>query len=113
MNLENIYNLQTKQKMKWKILVLTFKLTENSWYEFVNHKDLKIGILSRNTLSYEDINKKKSFVCFASFQDFLGKNSRLLKLKINGQNKINWDRRNFTISLWIRGQRGLRHILKR
>ncbi len=84
------------EKMKWtKILVLTFKpAVENSWYEdLVNHKDFENWqFLSRNTLSYESIDKKKSFVCFASFQDFLGKNSAGgIKIKNKWAHKINWD----------------------
>ena len=84
------------QKMKWKkILVLTFKpAVENSWHEdLVTHIDFEDWqFISRNTLRYEDINKNKAFVCFASFQDFLGKNSAGgIKIKNKWAHKINWD----------------------
>ena len=61
------------EKMKWsKILVLTFKpAVENSWYQdLINHVDFKNWqFVSRETDSYDKINKSKPFVCFASFQD--------------------------------------------
>ena len=84
------------QKMKWKqILVLTFKpAVENSWYEdLINHIDFADWqFVSRNTINYEDINKNKPFVCFASFQDFLGKNSAGgIKIKNKWAHKVNWD----------------------
>ena len=84
------------QKMKWKkILVLTFKpAVENSWHEdLVTHIDFEDWqFISRNTSRYEDINKNKAFVCFASFQDFLGKNSAGgIKIKNKWAHKINWD----------------------
>ena len=62
------------------------------WYEdLINHIDFEDWqFISRNTKSYEDIDKKKPFVCFASFQDFLGKNSAGgIKIKINGHIKSN------------------------
>ena len=84
------------EKMKWKqILVLTFKpAVENSWYDdLINHIDFDgWQFVSRNTNSYEDIDKSKPFVCFASFQDFLGKNSAGgIKLKNKWAHKVNWD----------------------
>ena len=50
--------------------------------------------LSRNTLSYESIDKKNLSYVLHLFQDFLGKNSRtgmVLKLKNKWAHKINWD----------------------
>ena len=84
------------KKMDWsKILVLTFKpAVENSWYEdLINHIDFEgWQFISRNTKSYEDIDKKKPFVCFASFQDFLGKNSAGgIKIKNKWAHKVKWD----------------------
>ena len=70
---------QLAKKMGWKkVLVITFKpAVEDSW-----EQDLKKHIdfegwqffSKHNGLKYEDLNKKKPFVCFGSFQDFLGKN---------------------------------------
>lgn len=58
-----------------KVLVLTFKLAvEDAWKQ-----DLKINFdfeswqfVSRGGLTYEQADKDKSIVCFASLQDFLG-----------------------------------------
>jgi hypothetical protein len=42
--------------------------------------------------TYDDIDKNKPFVCFASFQDFLGKNKAGgIKLKNEWAHAINWD----------------------
>jgi len=87
---------QLAKKMNWsKLLVLTFKpAVQSAWEE-----DLKKHIdfngwqfISRNGLSYGNANKKKPFVCFASFQDFLGKNEvGGIKLKNEWAHAINWD----------------------
>ena len=84
------------RKMKWsKILILTFKpAVENSWKEdlfsHINFKDWQF--ISKDTNSYNDIYKSKPFVCFASFQDFLGKNSAGgIKVKNKWAHKIKWD----------------------
>jgi len=87
---------QLAKKMEWKkLLVLTFKpAAQSSWEE-----DLKTHIdfidwqfISRNGLKYEEINKDGPFVCFASFQDFLGKNNAGgIKLKNEWAHAINWD----------------------
>jgi hypothetical protein len=70
---------QLAKKMAWrKVLVLTFKpAVQSAWEE-----DLKCHIdfqgwqfISTNGLSYEEANKKRPFVCFGSFQDYLGRNS--------------------------------------
>jgi hypothetical protein len=70
---------QLAKKMKWKkILVLTFKpAVQNAWQEdLMSHVDFDgWQFISRDGLSYEDANKDRPFVCFGSFQDFLGKNS--------------------------------------
>ena len=71
------------KKMKWnKILILTFKpAVENSWredlYSHINYKEWQF--ISKDTNSYNDIDKSKPFACFASFQDFLGKNKDFLE----------------------------------
>ena len=84
------------QEMGWsKILVLTFKpAVENSWIDdLYSHVDFEgWQFLSRGSSSYEDIDKSKPFVCFASFQDFLGKNDLGgIKVKNEWAHLINWD----------------------
>ena len=88
---------QLAKKKKWrKVLVLTFKpAVQSAWEE-----DLKCHIdfegwqfISRNGLSYEEADKKKPFVCFGSFQDYLGKNSSTggIKYKNEWVHATNWD----------------------
>jgi hypothetical protein len=84
------------QEMKWKkLLVLTFKpAVENSWKEDLNsHIDFKDWqFISRTSKSYNDIDSDKPFVCFASFQDFLGKNrAGGIKLKNEWAHNVDWD----------------------
>ena len=84
------------EEMNWeRILILTFKpAVENSWKEdLLFHKDFsKFDFVSKNYKTYEEINPKKPFVCFASFQDFLGKNAAGgIKLKNQWAHKIKWD----------------------
>lgn len=85
------------KKMKWrKVLVLTFKPAVQSAWE----GDLKCHVdfrgwqfISRNGLTYEEANKSKPFVCFGSFQDYLGKNpsSGGIKTKNEWVHATNWD----------------------
>jgi hypothetical protein len=88
---------QLAKKMGWsKVLVLTFKpAVQSAWEE-----DLKCHIdfrgwqfISPGGLSYEDANKKKPFVCFGSFQDYLGRNPSTggLKTKNEWAHATNWD----------------------
>lgn len=84
------------QKMNWnKILVLTFKpAVQNAWQEDLNsHLDfVNWQFISNNSLGFEEIDSKKPFVCFGSFQDFLGKNSvGGIKAKNEWVHSINWD----------------------
>ena len=84
------------QKMNWnKILVLTFKpAVQNAWQEDLNsHLDfVNWQFISNNSLDFEEIDSKKPFVCFGSFQDFLGKNSvGGIKAKNEWVHSINWD----------------------
>lgn len=84
------------QKMNWnKILVLTFKpAVQNAWQEDLNsHVDfVNWQFISNNSLDFEEIDSKKPFVCFGSFQDFLGKNSvGGIKAKNEWVHSINWD----------------------
>ncbi|HCU22671.1 MAG TPA: restriction endonuclease, partial [Candidatus Atribacteria bacterium] len=86
---------QLAKKMRWsRLLVLTFKpAVQNAWEE-----DLKTHIdfegwqfISRNGLTFEEVDKKKPFVCFGSFQDFLGKNEiGGIKAKNEWVHSINW-----------------------
>lgn len=87
---------QLAKKMGWKkVLVLTFKPAVVSAWE----EDLKTHIdftgwqfISRNTLSFEQADKKKPYVCFGSFQDFLGRNEvGGIKAKNEWVHSTNWD----------------------
>src|SRR5574344_79620 len=85
-----------EQKMNWnKILVLTFKpAVQNAWQEDLNsHVDfVNWQFISNDSLDFEEIDSKKPFVCFGSFQDFLGKNSvGGIKAKNEWVHSINWD----------------------
>lgn len=87
---------QLAKKMKWtKILVLTFKpAVQNAWEDdLMSNIDFKgWQFVARNRLSFSDTNKNKPFVCFASFQDVLGKNSvGGIKIKNEWVHSINWD----------------------
>tara|TARA_Y100001970_G_scaffold160009_1_gene195775 strand:+ start:9407 stop:11887 length:2481 start_codon:yes stop_codon:yes gene_type:complete len=84
------------KEMNWrKVLILTFKpAVENSWAEDLrSHIDFKEWqFISRSTQSIDDINQNNPFVCFASFQDFLGKTkSGGIKLKNKWAHKVEWD----------------------
>lgn len=87
---------QLALKMDWtKILVLTFKpAVKNAWEEDLKqHKDFEgWQFISRDGISYEDACKNKPFVCFGSFQDYLGK-SKVGGIKPNNEwvHAINWD----------------------
>jgi hypothetical protein len=87
---------QLVKQIGWsKVLVLTFKpAVQNAWEE-----DLKSHIdfagwqfISRNGLRFDQIDNNKPFVCFGSFQDYLGKNSvGGIKSKNEWVHTINWD----------------------
>lgn len=88
---------QLAKKMGWrKVLVLTFKpAVQNAWEE-----DLKCHIdfngwqfISPCGLAYEQVDKKRPFVCFGSFQDYLGKNKSTggIKTKNEWVHTTNWD----------------------
>lgn len=88
---------QLAKKMGWKrVLVLTFKpAVQNAWEEDLKrHVDFKgWQFISPGGLSYEDADKKKPFVCFGSFQDFLGKNKSTggIKTKNEWVHANHWD----------------------
>jgi len=84
------------EEMQWKrVLILTFKpAVENSWKEDLElHNDFKgWQFISRAAKSFDEIDINKPFVCFASFQDFLGKNkSGGIKLKNKWAHAVDWD----------------------
>jgi hypothetical protein len=87
---------QLARKMDWrKILVLTFKpAVQSAWEEDLKgHIDFRNWqCISPGGLSYEKADKKKPFVCFGSFQDYLGKNSSGgIKPKNEWVHAIHWD----------------------
>ena len=90
---------QLAKKMGWtKILVMTFKpAVENAWDEdlkdHVDFQDWQFVSASENTMWHEEINEKKPFVCFGSFQDYLGKNKSTggVKTKNKWVHDTKWD----------------------
>lgn len=87
---------QLAKKMDWrKVLVLTFKpAVQSAWQEdLLTHVDFKDWqFISSNGLNIDEINKNKPFVCFGSFQDYLGKNDAGgIKAKNEWVHTINWD----------------------
>lgn len=87
---------QLARKMKWtRVLVLTFKpAVQSAWEEdLLTHTDFdQWQFISRDGLSFSDADKSKPFVCFGSFQDFLGRNSAGgIKLKNEWAHTIHWD----------------------
>jgi hypothetical protein len=87
---------QLAKKMKWqKVLVLTFKpAVEHAWEaDLKQHQDFEgWQFISPKGLRYEDAVNDKPFVCFGSFQDYLGKTkSGAIKAKNEWVHTINWD----------------------
>jgi hypothetical protein len=87
---------QLALRMGWKrLLVLTFKpAVKNAWEEdLASHVDFRgWQFVSNGDKTYDDIDKNEPFVCFASFQDFLGRNKAGgIKLKNEWAHAINWD----------------------
>jgi len=88
---------QLAKKMGWKkILVLTFKpAVQNAWDEDLQtHVDFEgWQFIARNGLTFEQADKKKPFVCFGSFQDYLGKNASTggIKTKNKWVHDTKWD----------------------
>src|SRR3989344_4843646 len=85
------------QEMGWKkILVLTFKpAVENSWEDdLMSHIDFEGWqfVSKHNGIKPESLNKKKPFICFGSFQDYLGKSEiGGIKIKNKWVHKTKWD----------------------
>jgi len=88
---------QLARKMGWrKVLVLTFKpAVQSAWEEDLKcHVDFQgWQFISPRGLSYEESNKKKPFVCFGSFQDYLGRNPSTggIKTKNEWVHTTQWD----------------------
>ncbi|MEK7757484.1 MAG: GIY-YIG nuclease family protein, partial [Planctomycetota bacterium] len=88
---------QLAKQMGWrKVLVLTFKpAVQSAWEEDLKcHVDFKgWQFISPGGLSYEEADKKKPFVCFGSFQDYLGRNSSTggIKTKNEWVHSTHWD----------------------
>ncbi len=85
------------KNMGWrKVLVLTFKpAVQSAWEEDLKcHVDFKgWQFISPGGLSYEEADKKRPFVCFGSFQDYLGRNPSTggIKTKNEWVHSTNWD----------------------
>ena len=84
------------KKMNWKrVLVLTFKpAVQGAWEEDLkNHVDFKgWQFISPGGLSYDDADQSKPYVCFGSFQDYLGRNKAGgIKAKNEWVHATNWD----------------------
>lgn len=89
------YQLALKQGWT-KVLVLTFKpAVQSSWKEdLLSHVDFEgWQFISKDGLTYEDADKNKPYVCFGSFQDYLGKNSSTGGIKTRNEwvHATNWD----------------------
>lgn len=89
---------QLAKTMGWKrVLVLTFKpAVHNAWEDdLMNHVDFEGWQFVSNhegTLDSTEIDWDSPFVCFGSFQDFLGKNTYgRIKAKNEWAHAINWD----------------------
>ena len=88
---------QLAKKMGWRrVLVLTFKpAVQSAWEEDLKcHVDFRDWqFISPGGLSYEAANKKRPFVCFGSFQDYLGRNPSTggIKTKNEWVHSTNWD----------------------
>jgi len=88
---------QLALQMGWqKVLVLTFKpAVQNAWEEdLMLHVDFKgWQFIKPGGLSFEDVDTTKPYVCFGSFQDYLGKNPSTggIKTKNEWVHTTNWD----------------------
>ena len=88
---------QLAKKMGWtKVLVLTFKpAVQSAWQEDLSsHIDFEgWQFISKGGLTYEEANKKKPFVCFGSFQNYLGRNksTKGIKTKNEWVHATHWD----------------------
>jgi len=85
------------ERMKWKkILVLTFKpAVQSAWEEdLLCHIDFDgWQFLKSGGTSWDEADHEKPFVCFGSFQDYLGRNKNTGGIKTKNQwvHDLNWD----------------------
>jgi len=88
---------QLAKCMGWKkVLVMTFKpAVQNAWEEDLRcHVDFQgWQFIKPGGLTFEEIDKNKPFVCFGSFQDYLGRNPSTggIKTKNEWVHTTNWD----------------------
>jgi len=90
---------QLALKMGWtKVLVLTFKpAVASAWEEdLATHKDFhgwQFISNAEHTLNFDDADETQPFVCFGSFQDFLGRNAQTggIKTKNEWVHLADWD----------------------
>ncbi|MDI3462647.1 MAG: Type II restriction endonuclease [Nitrospira sp.] len=88
---------QLAKRMGWrKVLVLTFKpAVQSAWEEDLKcHVDFKgWQFIKPGGLTYEQADKKRPFVCFGSFQDYLGRNPSTggIKTKNEWVHSTHWD----------------------
>src|SRR3989338_5602006 len=88
---------QLAKKMGWRrVLVLTFKpAVQTAWGDDLKcHIDFKDWqFISPGGLPFSKVSKKRPFVCFGSFQDYLGKNKNTggIKTKNEWVHAIDWD----------------------
>ena len=106
---------QLALRMGWtKVLVLTFKpAVQSAWEDDIkNHVDFDgWQFISRGGLSYDEADHSKPFVCFGSFQDFLGRSKEgAIKPKNEWVHTTNWDCVIFDeyhFGAWREGAKGL------
>ena len=88
---------QLAKRIGWrKVLVLTFKpAVQSAWEEDLTcHVDFKgWQFIKPGGLTYERADKKRPFVCFGSFQDYLGRNPSTggIKTKNEWVHSTHWD----------------------
>lgn len=87
---------QLALRMGWrKLLILTFKpAVQNAWKEDLErHVDFDgWQFASRDGLQLKDVDPARPFVCFGSFQDYLGRNAAGgIKPRNAPVHEINWD----------------------
>jgi len=88
---------QLAKRMGWKkVLVLTFKpAVQSAWEEDLkSHIDFRgWQFISPGGLTYGQVHRNRPFVCFGSFQDYLGKNRSTggIKTKNEWVHATNWD----------------------
>ncbi|HNT78523.1 MAG TPA: GIY-YIG nuclease family protein [Anaerolineae bacterium] len=88
---------QLAKEMGWKkVLVLTFKPAVQSAWEsdLMSHVDFAgWQFIKPDGLTYEKADKSKPFICFGSFQDYLGRNRSTggIKTKNEWVHTTNWD----------------------